>query len=335
MTALLKERGFAAGYGLMLLGVFVLLDGFAVDAWLHGRDETLAAREGLFTLSNPGHLLIFIGLAVTILGACIGPYSRWVLGKRSVALSLLVPVAAIVIAGSSSAAFATAVNNMSHEDEGHVHDASAAVSDAHTDTATHGGGLSAALHHGHMAHVLRDNQATVALAESTMHEPANNQTVTAENLAFAEQFLVDARAGTEKYQNVAVAEAEGYLRITPDLPLIGAHFFKDGLEGLDPAHPSILLYQDDGADGWKLAGMSYTLPKTFGDDVPPETGLGGLAGWHYHSNLCFLAGGGVTIAFNEGDCGGVFVQETGWLLHVWAWLDSPEGVFNHANSLLQ
>lgn len=335
MTAMLQERGFAAGYGLMLLGVFILLDGFAVDAWLHGRDETLAERESLFTLSNPGHLLVFIGLSVTILGACVGPYSRWILGRRSTALSLVVPVAAIIIAGSGSAAFATAVNNMSHEDGGHGHDATV-VTDKHNETVPHAGGLGGLADHGnHMAHILPEHQATVALAESTMHEPENTQPVGAENLAFAETFLAEARAGTEKYKDVAVAEAEGYLRITPDLPLIGAHYFKAGFEGLDPAHPSILLYQDDGMGGWNLAGMSYTLPKTLGDDVPPETELGGLAGWHYHSNLCFLAGGNVTIAANQAQCGGLFTQETGWLLHVWAWLDSPEGVFDHANSLLQ
>jgi hypothetical protein len=168
-----------------------------------------------------------------------------------------------------------------------------------------------------------------------MHEPPNTQSVTAENLAFAESFLAAARAGTEKYLDVAAAEAAGYARITPDIPLIGAHFFKPGLEGMDPANPSILLYEDDGAGGWALTGLSFTLPKTLGDDMPPVTDLGGLAGWHYHSNLCFLAGGRVTIAIDQSQCNGVFTAETGWLLHVWVWKDSPEGVFAHANSLLQ
>jgi hypothetical protein len=186
-----------------------------------------------------------------------------------------------------------------------------------------------------MAHILPEHQATVALAESTMHEPPNDQPVTAENLAFAEQFLADARDGTEKYKDAGVAEADGYVRITPDIPLIGAHFFKAGLEGLDPAHPSILLYTGSDEEGWTLAGASYTLPKTPGEDTPPETQLGGLAGWHYHSNLCFLLGGRVTIAAGQEQCDGVYVAETGWLLHVWTWIDSPEGVFNHANSLLQ
>jgi len=343
MTELLQERGFAAGYALMVLGVIVLLDGLAVDAWLHGDDETLASRESLFTLSNPGHLLIFLGLAITIIGACVGPYTRWVLGRRSVMISIAAPVVAIVVAASSSAAFATAISNMSHEDASHAHDHDTTVVMAEPQDHSHNlepespaDTVDEPPHDAHdMSNVLPEHQATVALAESTMHEPPNEQSVTADTLRFAEQFLADSRAGTEKYRDVAVAEADGYIRITPDIPLIGAHFFKPGLEGLDPADPSILLYTGSDEEGWTLAGASYTLPKTPGDDTPPETELGGLAGWHYHSNLCFLAGGNVTIAARDEDCAGVYVAETGWLLHAWTWSDSPEGVFNHANSLLQ
>jgi hypothetical protein len=264
-----------------------------------------------------------------------------VLGRQSALISLAVPVAAIAIAGSSSAAFAMAINDLSHEDENHAHADGAAASEAvdHDDSSveeTGGLGGLAESHGGHGVHILPEHQATVAIAESTMHEPENTQPVTAENLRFAEQFLAEARAGTEKYKDVAAAEADGYFKITQDIPLIGAHYLKPGSEGLDPAHPSILLYTENEAGGWDLAGLSYTLPKTPGDDTPPETELGGLAGWHYHTNLCFLQGGSATIAMDQAHCdGGLHVPETGWLLHVWAWLDSPEGVFDHANSLLQ
>jgi hypothetical protein len=79
--------------------------------------------------------------------------------------------------------------------------------------------------------------------------------------------------------------------------------------------------------------MLYQLPKTDGVDTPPVTPLGPLANWHYHTDLCFTASG--VVIRDAAGCGGVFVAETDWLLHVWAWKDSPEGVFNHANSLLQ
>jgi hypothetical protein len=325
MITLLRQRGFEAGYGLMLLGLAVLLSGFGLDAWLHIRDSTLAEREGIFTLSNPRHLMVAIGVVVAVLGGCLGPYSRYVLGRRSTLLTAAVPVAALVIAASVSGMFATALNDLSHHDAAAHNDAAASAHTATTPDTSHA----------HAANILSSNAATIAVEESTMHEPANTQGVTAENLAFADQFLADARAGTEKYKDVAVAEADGYLRITPDLPLIGAHFYKSGRSGLVPGLPSILLYESDGNGGWELTGLAYTLAKTPGDDTPPVTKLGGLAHWHYHTNLCFTAGGNVTIAVSAAQCHGVFQAETDWLLHVWVWKDSPEGVFAHANSLMQ
>jgi hypothetical protein len=358
MTAFLSERGFGIGYALMLLGVIILLDGFAVDAWLHAEDQDLAAEEGLFTLSNPGHLFIAIGLTLIIIGACIGPYTRWVLPSRSVVLAMFVPAVALGLALAFSTGFAYLLNDLSHEDESHSHAASTQPADDHATStqstddhaaepavvfphpvAPAGGSTepeAATEHTAHdMSRVLPEHTGTVTLAESTMHEPPNTQPITRDTLVFAETFLADARAATEKYKDVSVAQADGYFRITPDLPLIGAHFFRPGSEGLDPANPSILLYKGDGDGNWTLVGMAYQVPKTIGDDVPPETGLGGLAGWHYHTNLCFIGGGGVLIAPSAENCPGQFVAETGWLLHVWAWSDSPEGVFDHANSLLQ
>ena len=321
MTKFLSERGFHIGYGIMLLGVIILLDGLAVDAWLHAHDTTLAAKEGIFTLSNPGHLMIFIGIATVIVGAAIGPYTRFVLPGRSPMLATFAPAIAVGAALAISGAFATEVNGLSHDDSAHIHaDLAAAGAAGHTHTLTD---------------VLPENQATVALIESTATQPENNQPITADNLRFAQQFVDDARDATEQFKDVRVAEADGYLRITPDLPLIGAHFFHDGYDGLDPAKPSILLYTGDDNTGWTLVGMAYQLPHPVGDDSPPDSPFGGLAQWHYHSNLCFTAGGFVATAPTEDACPGVFVQQTDWLLHVWAWSASPEGVFSHVNSILQ
>jgi hypothetical protein len=322
MIALLRRRGLELGFGVMVLGLAVMLGGFGVDAWLHSRDSSLAEREGVFTLSNPGHAMVAIGVVIAVLGACLGPYSRWILGRKSALLSAAFPIGAVVIAAAVSGMFATALNDLSH------HDAS-----AHNDAAAHTAATDTS--HAHTANVLTSNVAAVTLEDSTMHEPANTQGVTAENLAFADQFLAEARAGTEKYKDVNVAEADGYVRITPDLPLIGAHYFKSGNPGLDPAHPSILLYEQGDAGKWELTGVAYTMHKTVGDDVPPLTQLGGLAHWHYHTNLCFTLGGNVTITPSAKQCPGLYQEQTDWLLHVWVWKDSPEGVFAHTNSLMQ
>lgn len=338
MVAFLRERGFAAGYSLMVVGAALLLAGFGLDAWLHARDPGLVEEEGIFTLSNPGHLLVAVGLALTLLGAGTGPYGRWVLGRGSPALSVAVPGLAVGVAVAVSLAFAAAINSLSHEDD-HVKSAGATQQAHDVSPGAFTAGVeaedSAAEHPGHLANVLPENQAFLNLEETTFHEPPNPAPVTAENIRFAEQFLVDARAATEKYRDVSVALADGYFQITQDLPLIGAHFFKPvNVGSLDPARPGILLYEEDGAGGWSLVGLAYMLPKAAGVDTPPETPFGGLVKWHYHTNLCFTPGQ-VSIAASADECAGFYVAETPWLLHVWVWKDSPEGIFDHMNSLLQ
>ena len=84
MTELISRNGFGVGYGLMLTGLIVLLSGLDIDSYVSTRTRrTLASREGIFILSNPGHLIVAVGLAMTVIGACLGPYSRWVLPSRS------------------------------------------------------------------------------------------------------------------------------------------------------------------------------------------------------------------------------------------------------------
>src|SRR5215472_11113744 len=66
-----------------LAGVVALLGGLALDSYLHARDPSLAHREGVFTLTNPGHLMLGIGIALVVVGV-LGvayttlPYGAWV-----------------------------------------------------------------------------------------------------------------------------------------------------------------------------------------------------------------------------------------------------------------
>ena len=76
-------RRSAAFLGLGAAGVVILLAGLSLDAWLHARDPALAAREGVFTLANPGHALMALG-TVTV-----------VLGIAGAAFSMLPPVAVV------------------------------------------------------------------------------------------------------------------------------------------------------------------------------------------------------------------------------------------------
>src|SRR5207244_12097477 len=58
-----------------LLGVAALLGGLALDSYLHARDPGLAHREGLFTLGNPGHVLLGVGIGLVVAGVVGGAYT--------------------------------------------------------------------------------------------------------------------------------------------------------------------------------------------------------------------------------------------------------------------
>jgi hypothetical protein len=66
-----KRLGMFLGLG--FVGVVLLLAGLAWDAVTHANDPSLAGREGIFTLSNPGHTLMGLGIAlvlISLIGGC-------------------------------------------------------------------------------------------------------------------------------------------------------------------------------------------------------------------------------------------------------------------------
>ena len=63
----LRQIGIWAAFS----GVCVQLAGLGLDGIMHARDIHLAANEGVFTLTNPSHALLFFGMALTVAGVLI------------------------------------------------------------------------------------------------------------------------------------------------------------------------------------------------------------------------------------------------------------------------
>lgn len=105
-------RRLAAFLSAGLVGVVALLSGLALDSYLHARDPTLAHREGIFTLSNPGHVLLGIGIGLVVVGV-VGaaytslPYGVWV--RRG----LLAGALAMIVVSGDIAGWAASVERTS------------------------------------------------------------------------------------------------------------------------------------------------------------------------------------------------------------------------------
>ena len=98
-----KRLGMFLGLG--FVGVVLLLTGLAWDAVTHANDPSLAAREGIFTLSNPGHALMGLGIGSVmagLIGGCAtllasateGPWARPGVQRAFLAVSLVVVLSA-------------------------------------------------------------------------------------------------------------------------------------------------------------------------------------------------------------------------------------------------
>ncbi|HEX5939939.1 MAG TPA: hypothetical protein VFZ12_06230, partial [Dehalococcoidia bacterium] len=105
---------------LTLAGVVTLLAGLAWDAVLHEADPELAAEEGIFTLSNPGHILFGLGIAITVAGSLAFLYGRYVATGRMVTL---LPAGGLLALGSVSFVAAMSVEGgLSGGSHGHAED---------------------------------------------------------------------------------------------------------------------------------------------------------------------------------------------------------------------
>lgn len=319
--------------GAIITGLAAQLAGLALDAVLHARDPSLAGREGVLTLSNPGHLLFASGLALAVIGVA-GMVTPWdhIIGRGAGRTALgAVPATLLLTLAAGAFAVATRSGGLS----GHSH-ATASLS-AETTSAEQ----AAAHAHAHV-HTPSALQASTSNTDASRHDHGAEINISWEQLREIDALLTRAKAATEKYRDVETARADGYIQVTQVLPRLGAHFVQPALLAagvFDPERPPILLYDATPDGGFELVGVSWSLPKKAGDSTPPATPFGPLATWHYHTDLCFsVRGGGPTVAVRTAAAcraaGGAWVRETGWMVHAWLFRPSPEGIFSHQNSTI-
>jgi hypothetical protein len=91
-----------------VVGVAALLLGLALDAYLHAQDPTLAHREGLFSLTNPGHVLLGVGIALVVTGLVGASYTSLPFGVWT-RRAFLVGSLALIALSSDVAGWAASV----------------------------------------------------------------------------------------------------------------------------------------------------------------------------------------------------------------------------------
>jgi hypothetical protein len=233
-------------------GVATLLTGLGIDAWLHAQDETLAARECVFTLSNPGHLLLGIGMAMSCGGILSALYFAWGMTKAqgifgrpwvrviSLQASGALSVGAIILALSVSAS--------AHE-HGVASDAPAA-SESHAHDS--------AIVHGSNGNVPADS---IVLAPSVVPGSTHDDAA-AVMVPHAHDDLGAATSLGQPSPAVTVDDEVAHTNSAPDVLATGA-MAADDAPPADGASDDMHVHPDAmmPADGAAMSGAAHTHPE--------------------------------------------------------------------------
>jgi hypothetical protein len=147
--------------------------------------------------------------------------------------------------------------------------------------------------------------------------PAQHHEQTAEQKSRAGAFVKVVREATERFKDVAVAEAEGYVLqfgcvSGSDAGAMGLHFVNGSLVGdgeLDATRPEIVIYEPMSDGRLRLTGADYLV----------------LAdAWHAKHSAPPQLMGQLLHLFESPNRFGLPAFYT---LHVWAWKENPNGTF--------
>ncbi|MEX2080382.1 MAG: hypothetical protein WEC33_02110, partial [Dehalococcoidia bacterium] len=253
--------------------------GLGWDVWMHANDPTLAAREGIFTLENPSHLFIIVGVAIastSVIAIAVLWLNERQFGGNSAAAATLristLPAIGLVAAGSIWLA-SLSEEPHGHMDDSHAHDGSTLVAHSHQlaldpglrrALAAIGGDLVSATDHPHDDGTSDSGQQPIA-AEAEQGGPQHAHAeidISPEALTAASGFYQASMAAAPMWQDISSALSGGYIQVTQDLPGIAAHFYNptynsDGIQ-LDPTRPEVLLYTKRLDGSWRFIGYQFT-----------------------------------------------------------------------------
>jgi len=262
-----------------IVGIFTLIAGLGLDAILHRRDATLAAREGIFTLSNPGHLLFAIGIALTVLGAIFYLMSCAFDGKFSLPRFALWGGIASLLVVCALVSFALAASTDGALAGSHTHSSDESVATSAADSHTHDLNNPDQLSHQHL--------------ESGAHiQLTSARPQTAEDIARANTVKQTVQQATEKYRDVSVAERDGYKMFGQGFPGQTEYHFSNTVNSIlaaftfDATQPTSLLYAKDAIGKFVLTGVMYHTPANFAEKRLDQRYPISMGQWHKHVNVC-------------------------------------------------
>jgi hypothetical protein len=100
------------------------------------------------------------------------------------------------------------------------------------------------------------------------------------------------RQAIAKYQDVKIAEADGYRMFAPEIKNQPQYHFTKNWNamrnqfGFDPARPTSLLYRKDAQGRLVLTGAMYTASRRTSEDELDRRVPLSVARWHRHVNWC-------------------------------------------------